>query len=496
MDHPPPEWIAYPDGSGVVDEYAAALSAVVIAPHLMATSRLQRQLARLDAHIAALPLASSLEETVAALVQTAFALPSPGAAHTHHGATIGGDYAHFYADATALVGGASAASRRHWHAALRLLGGAATEDRDALQQVCSLLSRAHRECEARKRDVFNVVIERAVGHLPPEKNEVSAVAVGDAAALPATSRLLEGLRLLIDDFKERAFRTAFLEPTALHFRFVRDHVSEGDVDVHGANTYAALLQAAVGVRLPRLPLLNDECKAVAPFRNATAMHPRFIAALAALEQPANFGAPSSSIPACCALLTTSGYGGGGRLFPWGCTAASAASSAVMAGAASRAHRNALAPYVSAFTRWFESPFVLQRLCASVMADDALAADAQAVFEALVREDGVVEGLSGQCFDHSDGTDIDVGGTAHGGSGGVSALDDGPPPPPPPPPPPLQRRAFPPASLTSATGCTTWRRTPQSSTRRRRSDCLHGWVRVSPWGKSRWLGRTAYLARRP
>ena len=76
----------------------------------------------------------------------------------------------------------------------------------------------------------------------------------------------------------------FLRPTIVYFQLTRNAVMEGDVDVHGSNTYLALLevvkadskclkkntdqhqiQAATGVQMSRIALMDDDVKGVCDF---------------------------------------------------------------------------------------------------------------------------------------------------------------------------------------------------------------------------------------
>ena len=77
----------------------------------------------------------------------------------------------------------------------------------------------------------------------------------------------------IDDIKEdKALKATFLEPTKMYFRAVNDHIMEGDVDIHGSNTYLAILLATLGVKLSRTPVLNDEAKGIAQIELKTSIN--------------------------------------------------------------------------------------------------------------------------------------------------------------------------------------------------------------------------------
>jgi len=81
----------------------------------------------------------------------------------------------------------------------------------------------------------------------------------------ATSTRLDGMRSavwevvaqLVDDTKDQAFKTTFLEPTKMCFRKHEEFAREDQVEVHGANAYLAVLASTIGVQLNRRPHLSD-----------------------------------------------------------------------------------------------------------------------------------------------------------------------------------------------------------------------------------------------
>eukprot|EP01035_Chromulina_nebulosa_P020045 gene20045-26025_t len=93
----------------------------------------------------------------------------------------------------------------------------------------------------------------------------------------------------LDEIKEKAFYSAFLEPTIVYFDFIGDSTNSGDVEVHGSNTYLTLIEATTGIKLPRIPLLDDEVKGVAEFKDAFNRN-----SLAILYNPINLGKSSRS----------------------------------------------------------------------------------------------------------------------------------------------------------------------------------------------------------
>jgi hypothetical protein len=135
--------------------------------------------------------------------------------------------------------------RDYIHTALNQL----TQVKDGrLPVLLGLLGRGRKECHARKRMAFNTLMCAAMdsltsNSLSSESSELSPEAVVQSFCVE-----------FLDDFKERAFASAFLEPTIMYFSSTHELVAEGDVDVHGSNVYLALIEATIGILIPRMPL--------------------------------------------------------------------------------------------------------------------------------------------------------------------------------------------------------------------------------------------------
>lgn len=130
---------------------------------------------------------------------------------------------------------------------------------DSLKITCGLILRAAGECQGRKQDVFTKVIDRCIA---------LDVSSGGSDVCDPKTALFEAARIPIDEMKEIAFKSVFLEPTKMYFRAVGDMTMEGDVEVHGSNTYLAVILATLGIKLPRAPFLEDGPNGVAAFADA------------------------------------------------------------------------------------------------------------------------------------------------------------------------------------------------------------------------------------
>ncbi len=125
--------------------------------------------------------------------------------------------------------------RRPLHVCLTRLLVLERDDSSSLALVLLLLAKGSLECPARRSAIFSSLINRIPLKKIAKKGEKS-----DDDALMAC------IRDFVDGHKENAFKAVFLEPTKAYFRICNNRVMEGDVDVHGANTYQALLECATG----------------------------------------------------------------------------------------------------------------------------------------------------------------------------------------------------------------------------------------------------------
>ena len=174
-----------------------------------------------------------------------------------------------------------------------------------------------------------------------------------------------------------AFQASFIEPTRLYYMTVWDSRAEGDVEVHGSNTYITLLQACLGVAVPRLPFVLDEVKGVADFRAAG------VPGMELLWKPENFGRKVESVPG----LRDAGSSAARRvstdrfLFA-GAVALDVANAAVSPSPEHEAARRALAPYLEQFASYFAEDFILERLAVFAVGDEGDVGALNAVFRAM------------------------------------------------------------------------------------------------------------------
>ncbi len=147
-----------------------------------------------------------------------------------------------------------------------------SEQVDDLSSILGLLGDANRKCGARKRMAFANVMNRAADTFQKKQETLSLWRDGtekdgkEIKLTRAIQRIHDFCVDFLDDYKERAYQSAFLQPSLYFFRAIRNTVQYGDVDVHGSNTYLALIEATVGIHIPRLVYWEDGLAGVIEFR--------------------------------------------------------------------------------------------------------------------------------------------------------------------------------------------------------------------------------------
>jgi hypothetical protein len=431
-------------------EYQRANDQICIQPFLMAKTVLHKKLEELNRIAAAKPLQSgdTFTYSLTTAIRRAYKLSSDGAARRYfiqgrHDAAV--EFQGYpFQESQLYVSSLPAWQQRYMHIAMREF--IETEDAMGLQLIIGLLMRGARECDARKRWVFSTLIRR-VGSGKGEIGQGPACSVDDVTAravlseqktpesffgfmksvlfptepapppvlVPKTpvradsltpeskpiepspamtlasakERLYEKLEEMIDDIKERAFKTVFLEPTACYFHAIHDGINEGDVDVHGSNTYAAVLLASLGIRLARWTFMHDEAKGIANFLDSGIEN----TLRESLWKNENFGKGWSS---CKQTREFGENSGRGQLHPvqtneflfggaaYGHQAWQVGNTSVDPSAAMSNQRNKLARYLEQYTYYFREDVILQRLYSDLSQDASDKASLDVVFNEGVK----------------------------------------------------------------------------------------------------------------
>ena len=170
--------------------------------------------------------------------------------------------------------------------------------------------------------------------------------------------LREWFENYIDEYKSRAFKSAFLEPAKLYWNQCGNQTLVGDVEVHSSNVFAAILLSCLGVLLPIQPYFLDSRYAT-PFLQATALHPAY----ACMLLPENFGRSWEAIPEVRRLAAAS-YCSHSSDAPFhGNNPQEIANNALNA---STADRQLYSAYLARFTHFFTKQFFLEKALLEVM----------------------------------------------------------------------------------------------------------------------------------
>jgi len=287
----PSNWIARPDGTNVFTEYIESLGDICILPEIMASSLIQQIISKLTKEEYRIH-DSSFESFLTACLRRTF--------QTDNGMIRVPeiDYAGYLKlDIMGLYQNFNW-ERKYLHLTLFLL------DREGdirLRSLLGLLGRAQRECDARKRMAFSTLMHSVSDiltsptaiiydnkdHGKKEKTRFPVLSVffsncsackdpseemKSSELTDAKERIFQHCVSKIEEYKEKAFYSTFIEPNLFYFSSKNCHVEAGDVDVHGANSLISLLQASTGICVPRLPLINDEVKGFCDFLHDGNIH--------------------------------------------------------------------------------------------------------------------------------------------------------------------------------------------------------------------------------
>jgi hypothetical protein len=288
MDSP---WDTCPCGHSVLSEYQEALDLCCVHPDLMRQSAMSARLAFLAQHKLE-PSLSSPESLLQRVFSIAFKVDS-GAVHQLFSVPALDVEGWLYDDCLRCF------CQLPWEApflskALHLLLERG-EGIETMQICVGLMARGGRECVARRTASFCTIINMIPSSALPAADTGSDPLPLSPSLTGASQNVHEAVRRLhaacadaIDDLKDKAFKQAFLDPCELYVLATGDDGIGIDIDVHGASNFLALLQASVGVRLRRLPALNDESKGAADPVQAGLLDP--LCALWGLP------APTASLP--------------------------------------------------------------------------------------------------------------------------------------------------------------------------------------------------------
>lgn len=401
-NNPPQQQIHLSDDQQIIQywseatlsEFQHVISRISVVQGLMGSSHMDTKMSILEQKIQTCPIQESIEQTIEKFVAASFGLKSPKKSRkfvgTDPGGLCGGN-GNFYSGCKTLYDTLPIWQRPLLQAALHEIiishnddgdSNNSSRDRDGLQIICGLILRASRECNARKQDVFFKVIQHSVSN-----NDINDLNyqqrrthdTHDHEIEYHKKTLFDAAMVSIDEIKDYAFKAIFLEPTKMYFRAVNDHTMEGDVDVHGSNTYLAILLATLGVKLSRSPLLDDEVKGIAQIKEALRAND-----LNKFWNSENKGASWEL------LLGTSSYPSYQKMVHRNRFYVSGQNPKEVAHNCNRRrHRNSIEPYLVAYANHFGKEKMVDILCKYFLSQDNLHCHLDALFAQLASSEEVM-----------------------------------------------------------------------------------------------------------
>ncbi|KAI9004471.1 hypothetical protein DFJ74DRAFT_416944 [Hyaloraphidium curvatum] len=255
-------WTSFPDGSGILPAYRAAAAEIVVSPALMAGSPLSSAIAALQARVGPDYRPDEWTQLVERVTGRAFGPSVDGYVQIPE-LDVGGNPTvmcwEFFTSFNSF-------DRRVLVAAVKEL--LRTEEPGGMRTVLGLMLRAARECTARKKQVLVMLVRRVQLHPKRTASASREELAADERLVLAKLKLYLACEEHVEELKDRAFSSTFLEPTKFYYRAVSDVIMEGDTDIHGANTYLAALTSTLGIRCSRPAYLEDECKGIIDFAAA------------------------------------------------------------------------------------------------------------------------------------------------------------------------------------------------------------------------------------
>lgn len=361
-------------------EYQRAVDQICVAAELMMSSRLGRQLHYLGKRMHEHGSVVNMENVVLNIVQKAFGLGGTDDQIRRFCCEIPG-----LARGNMFGGAMLLYNSLHWEKtflaeALAFLYEA--EEPSGLQIILGLMRRAGDECHARKVYVFNTIVGRVV--VPDDGDGVATLLppMGSSADVNNARRaVLEVVADLVEDTKDSALKTIFLEPTKMFFRAVNQQVMEGDVDVHGVNTYIAVISATTGIQFSRRPHLGDVAAAVADFLSAGMERP-----LSILWAEEHFGRDWESIGALRAHRPIASPTPWCSRFVFFESLAWQVANAALNPDAPELARRRIARYLEGFTYYFSEEFMVPRMISRLIGEESRLEPLTLLRDALVQKE--------------------------------------------------------------------------------------------------------------
>eukprot|EP00040_Diaphanoeca_grandis_P004480 m.28986 g.28986 ORF g.28986 m.28986 type:complete len:1031 (+) comp16015_c0_seq2:189-3281(+) len=336
-------------------EYRPAAAKICIQTSIMGTSRIRRHIMAFAKSLYKSPLKETFEETVIDAIAVTYGV-THRLAHSQYAGTASFGYGNVFRSVMAC------STDLDWmkvYLQICLFKLKTLKERTKLAQFLPLFLEAATKPKAWKVHVFNIIFEYT--SLLLQRTEVGFAPVYHNANLLVDSARCATRAMLIDyldQIKTQALSASFLAPARLKFLTMGSPRIANDVENHGVNVYAAVLQATLGVSLPRIPYYDDEVKGVTDFRG------QHIPGMSELWRKENFELSLEQVVSPKVTRVTFSDFVHRRdtfLFP-GVSPFEIANNAVSNDETFTAARALLAPYLDQFCEYFSEDFILEKLC--------------------------------------------------------------------------------------------------------------------------------------
>eukprot|EP00927_Polykrikos_kofoidii_P010700 TRINITY_DN14505_c0_g1_i1.p1 TRINITY_DN14505_c0_g1~~TRINITY_DN14505_c0_g1_i1.p1 ORF type:complete len:472 (+),score=61.48 TRINITY_DN14505_c0_g1_i1:961-2376(+) len=327
-------------------EYSPAADMMIIRPYFMANSMLQDSIRQL---VAVGPPQQSFEQVLVDLIQRAFSLSSEAVSRNH--SIDGALYGIEEACGKPFPCGMALHRDLQWrgellHAALHELLAVA-EEVTGLQILCAYIVRAAHKCQSQKIWAVSTIISRA----KPTRCRTTP----ESEQNTAQQRLLMASWELVEEIKEKAFKSTFEEPTKMYFRAVNDNDGFVHVEVHASNWYLTLVMATLGVSFGRHPYMSDTGTWFADF-----LHADLGDSLKEYWKDEHLGRAMEALPCSRNLKVKTRLPKYTFVFS-GCTPKEMANNAMDPSPQNQGARAHFAKYLNQFAHYFSEEYILERL---------------------------------------------------------------------------------------------------------------------------------------
>eukprot|EP01097_Dermamoeba_algensis_P011818 TRINITY_DN9303_c0_g1_i1.p1 TRINITY_DN9303_c0_g1~~TRINITY_DN9303_c0_g1_i1.p1 ORF type:complete len:644 (-),score=102.31 TRINITY_DN9303_c0_g1_i1:128-2059(-) len=359
-------------------EYLLAKKNVCIKKEIMGKSTLQSSIMLLKKILEQKPLNENFQDTLLRLIQKAYNLSHASQAYNVRCPLEGHMIYHNISSLFSTFEG-------DWrkpilHAALRELG--TYEDETSCIGLLSLLAKGGADCLARKMMAFHTLLQRVYAQHQKKQSEEKPIKNSEQnPGNVSLNYLFQYLEDYIEEYKLLAFRSAFLEPTKLYFNAVRDYVLRDDVEVHGSNTYAAVLLSTLGIQLPFPPVLNDEVKGCCDFLSASVLSSQY----EEMVESKNFGKDLRLLPKCQKINSHVPFIKHNQFIFDGQSPLSIANSAISLDPKQATQRNTLAKYLERYTQFFTPQLFLEKAFMKMYSDPSCQHHLQVILSSLLGE---------------------------------------------------------------------------------------------------------------